>query len=84
LGTVGRLITDAAAFGSPSLIKQGFNFASKQYGKYAVRNMLKRSIDDNGIITAYNRNPAIKDIGSLQMYQDYLNTVFPNSKLAGV
>lgn len=84
LGTVGRLITDAAAFGSPSLIKQGFNFASKQYGKYAVRNMLKRSIDDNGIITAYNRNPAIKDIGSLQMYQEYLNTVFPNSKLAGV
>ena len=84
LGTAGRLITDAAFFGSPSLIKQGFNFASKQYGKYVVRNMLKRSIDDNGIITAYNRNPAIKDIGSLQMYQDYLNTVFPNSKLAGV
>ncbi len=37
LGTAGRLITDAAFFGSPSLIKQGFNFASKQYGKYAVR-----------------------------------------------
>lgn len=78
------MATDAVAFGVPGLIKQGFNFASKQYGKYAAYNMLKRSIDDNGIIAAYNRNPAIKDIGSLQMYQDYLNTVFPNSKLAGV
>jgi hypothetical protein len=69
LGEVGRFVTDAAVFGSGNLLKNAIsNTAKTQYRNYIVKNALKKEIDANGVIYAYNRNPITKDIGPLSFY----------------
>jgi len=56
------------------------NVVKTSYKNFAVKNALKTAIKENPVITAYNRNPATKDLGDLWNYQTYLDGVFPNSK----
>jgi hypothetical protein len=54
------------------------------YIPYKISNAINKGVKENAVITAYNRNPATKDIGNLWDYQYYLDNVFPNSKVKDV
>ena len=81
-----NLIGDAAILGGPSGVKnlnQSVN-KSNLYRAYKVSNAIDAGVKENPVITAYNRNPATKDLGTLWDYQSYLNKMFPNSKIKDV
>lgn len=65
--------------------KQGFNQANRKYVQpYRLSRAINQGVEENGIITGYNRNPRNLDTGSLQDYQSYLDEIFPNSKIKDV
>ena len=85
LGTAGRLITDAAIFGGSSALKNTItNMAKTSYKNFTIKNALKTAVNESPVITAYNRNAAVKDFGTLWDYQTYLDNVFPNSKVKNI
>ena len=43
-----------------------------EYKAYKLTNAINKAVKENPIITGYNRNPALKDIGDLWDYQNYL------------
>ena len=49
-----------------------------------IANAIAKGIKENAIITGYNRNPVTKELGTLWDYQNYLDNVFPNSKIKDV
>lgn len=49
-----------------------------------ISSAINTAVKENAVITAYNRNPLTKDIGSLWDYQTYLDNVFPNSKVKNI
>lgn len=49
-----------------------------------IANAISKEIKENAIITGYNRNPVTKELGTLWDYQNYLDNVFPNSKIKDV
>ena len=51
------------------------------YVPYKVSRAINIGVNESPVITAYNRNPATKDLGTLWDYQTYLDGIFPNSKV---
>lgn len=85
LGTAGRFVTDAAIFGGSSALKNTITNAAKtSYKNFTIKNALKTAVNESPVITAYNRNAAVKDFGTLWDYQTYLDNVFPNSKVKNI
>lgn len=96
LGSVGtNLVFDLA---SPLVLGKGFslmttlgkeakpilNKVSNIAKPYRISKAIDKGVKENAVITAYNRNPATKDIGNLWDYQSYLDNVFPKSKVKDV
>lgn len=46
-----------------------------------VNKELKKGIKENSILESYNKVPANKDIGTAYDYLDFLDNIYPNSKL---
>lgn len=85
LSEVGRFVTDAAIFGGSSALKNTItNVAKTSYKNFTIKNALKTAVNESPVITAYNRNAAVKDFGTLWDYQTYLDNVFPNSKVKNI
>ena len=85
LSEVGRFVTDAAIFGGSSALKNTItNMAKTSYKNFTIKNALKTAVNESPVITAYNRNAAVKDFGTLWDYQTYLDNVFPNSKVKNI
>ena len=55
-----------------------------EYKTYKLANAINRAVKENPIITGYNRNPALKDIGDLWNYQNYLKQAYPNTQIKDV
>lgn len=49
-----------------------------------INKALNTGINENGILDLYKKNPQMYDIGDVGQYQDYLTTIFPNSKYQGI
>ena len=81
LGAVGDL---AALKYTPKAVKVGKNL-SQIYQKRSViskvNKELKKGIKENSILESYNKVPANKDIGTAYDYLDFLDNIYPNSKL---
>lgn len=58
----------------------------KPFSKNAneIAKELNRGIEQNTILRNYNKVPANKDIGSAYDYLDFLDNIYPNSKINGV
>ena len=56
----------------------------KNYKIYKINRALNQGIDENAIITGYQRNPRMMDTGTLQQYQQYLDQVFPETKVSAI
>jgi hypothetical protein len=77
---VGPKMTKAA----PKIIKRVSKVANKTINNYKLARTINKAVNENPVITGYNRNPAFKDIGTLSDYQNYLQQVFPNTKVKDV
>ena len=49
-----------------------------------VNKELKKGIKENSILESYNKVPANKDIGTAYDYLDFLDNIYPNSKLNAI
>lgn len=49
-----------------------------------INKELNKGIKENSIIESYNKIPANKDIGTVQDYLDFLDNIFPKSKMNGI
>lgn len=85
LGTAGRLITDAAAFGLPGAIKS-IAGPTMQYGRnFLLSQTMRRSLNKNPMLRTYNSSPQYLDTGgNVLKYQDYIESLFPNSKVKDI
>lgn len=86
LGTVGRLATDAATFGLPSVVKSAGKSIGRQILKNQIKSEFKRGVDRASVINdIFENSPALYDSGgNLLNYNDYLNKLFPNSKIKDI
>lgn len=83
LGALSRIPT--IANNAYDLTKQGWNWANRNYVQpYRLSRSINQGVSENGIITGYNRNPRNLDTGSIWDYQNYLDKVFPNSKVQDI
>jgi len=73
---IGPALSDAA--------KASLKNVSNFHKAYKISKAINKGVRENPVITAYNRNPATKDLGTLWDYQSYLNDTFPNSKIKDV
>lgn len=77
------IVLDGALRGLGWLGKTAYNralpYLYNEYKAYKLTNAINRAVKENPIITGYNRNPALKDIGDLWDYQNYLEQVYPNT-----
>lgn len=46
-----------------------------------INKELRKGIKENSVLESYNKVPENKDIGTVFDYQDFLDNIFPNSKL---
>lgn len=85
LGTAGRLITDAVAFGLPGAIKS-IAGPTMQYGRnFLLSQTMRRGLNKNPILRTYNSSPQYLDTGGNVLdYQDYVKSIFPNSKVKDI
>ena len=86
LGGAGRLATDVAAFGAPGLLKQSGKFLGRQLLKQSLNKEFKRGAQRAGVINdIFESSPALYDSGgNLLDYSDYLNNLFPDSKIKDI
>ena len=82
------LATDALVLGAAGALKSGVKAAvqgtAKASRNYRLAKAIDKAVTENPTITAYNRNPAIMDTGSLWDYQTYLQQLFPESKIKDI
>lgn len=85
LGTTGRFITDAAAFGLPGVVKSIAGPTMRYGRKFLLSQTMRQSLNKNPMIRTYNSSPQYLDTGgNILNYQDYIKSLFPNSKVKGV
>lgn len=73
--------------GGRQLATEIFKPFSKNANEIAANEIAKelnRGIEQNTILRNYNKIPANKDIGSAYDYLDFLDNIYPNSKINGV
>ena len=81
LGVIGDL---AALKYTPKAVKVGKNLSQIQKKRSItskVNKELKKGIKENSVLESYNKVPANKDIGTAYDYLDFLDNIYPNSKL---
>ena len=81
LGAVGDL---AALKYTPKAVKVGKNLSQIQKKRSVISKVnkeLKKGIKENSVLESYNEVPANKDIGTAYDYLDFLDNIYPNSKL---
>ena len=81
LGIVGDLATLKY---TPKAIKVGKNLSQIQKKRSItskVNKELKKGIKENSVLESYNKVPANKDVGTAYDYLDFLDNIYPNSKL---
>lgn len=81
LGAVGDL---AALKYTPKAVKVGKNLSQIQKKRSVISKVnkeLKKGIKENSVLESYNEVPANKDIGTVYDYLDFLDNIYPNSKL---
>ena len=75
----------AGLFLLPNVVEKPFKFARNLYKRRniisKVNKELKKGIKENSILESYNKVPANKDIGTAYDYLDFLDNIYPNSKL---
>ena len=75
----------AGLFLLPNVIEKPFKFAKKLYKKRSViskvNKELEKGIKENSVLESYNKVPANKDIGTAYDYLDFLDNIYPNTKL---
>lgn len=75
----------AGLFLLPNIVEKPFKFAKNLYKKRniisKVNKELKKGIKENSVLESYNKVPANKDIGTAYDYLDFLDNIYPNSKL---
>lgn len=80
-----RTIEDLAVLKyTPKAIKVGKNLSQIQKKRSVVSKVnkeLKKGIKENSILESYNKVPSNKDIGTAYDYLDFLDNIYPNSKL---
>ena len=85
LGTVGGLVTDAAIFGLPRIANSVGTFVGRQVLKNQLKSEFKRGVYRAGVINdIFKNSPVLYDSGNLLNYNDYLNRLFPNSKIKDI
>lgn len=83
IGALSRMPT--IANNAYNITKQGWNWANRNYIQpYRLSKLINQGVSENGIITGFNRNPRNLDTGSIWDYQNYLDEVFPNSKVQDI
>ena len=69
----------------PNAIEKPFKFAKNLYKKRniisKVNKELEKGIKENSVLESYNKVPVNKDIGTAYDYLDFLDNIYPNSKL---
>lgn len=74
--------------GTYNLISKAIKGATQSFNKSAkihrINKELTKGIKENSIIESYNRIPANKDIGTVYDYLDFLDNIFPKSKMNDV
>ena len=81
LGVVGDL---TALKYTPKTVKVGKNLLQIQKKRSVISKVnkeLKKGIKENSVLESYNEVPANKDIGTVYDYLDFLDNIYPNSKL---
>lgn len=85
LGTTGRLITDAAAFGLPGAVKSLGNMTIRKAAPMLISASMKRGLSKSPTIRTYNSSPEYLDAGgNILNYQDFVQSLFPNSKVKDI
>ena len=64
-----------------NLINKNLSQIQKRSVISKVNKELKKGIKENSILESYNKVPANKDIGTAYNYLDFLDNIYPNSKL---
>ena len=72
------------ATGSTKIINKGMQNLSEYNRIYKINKELNKGIKENSIIESYNKIAANKDIGTVGDYLDFLDNIFPESKMTGV
>ena len=75
----------AGLFLLPNVIEKPFKFAKKLYKERniisKINKELEKGIKENSVLESYNKVPVNKDIGTAYDYLDFLDNIYPNSKL---
>ena len=75
----------AGLFLLPNVIEKPFKFAKKLYKERSIiskiNKELEKGIKENSVLESYNKVPVNKDIGTAYDYLDFLDNIYPNSKL---
>ena len=69
---------------APYAIGKGLEKGIQFLKIYKINRALNQGIDENAIITGYQRNSRMMDTGTLQQYQQYLDQVFPETKIQSI
>ena len=69
---------------APYAIGKGLEKGIQFLKIYKINRALNQGIDENAIITGYQRNSRMMDTGTLQQYQQYLDQVFPETKVSAI
>ena len=72
------------AFKGKQAIKVGKNLSQIQKKRSVISKInkeLEKGIKENSVLESYNKVPANKDIGTAYDYLDFLDNIYPNSKL---
>lgn len=81
LGIVGDLATFKY---TPKAVKVGKNLSQIQKKRSVISKVnkeLEKGIKENSVLESYNKVPVNKDIGTAYDYLDFLDNIYPNSKL---
>lgn len=75
----------AGLFLLPNVIEKPFKFTKNLYKEKniisKINKELEKGIKENSVLESYNKVPANKDIGTAYDYLDFLDNIYPNSKL---
>ena len=81
---LGTVVDLAALKYTPKAVKVGKNLSQIQKKRSVISKVnkeLKKGIKENSILESYNKVPANKDIGTAYNYLDFLDNIYPNSKV---
>lgn len=79
-----RVVFPTISFLGSKAIKGATQLFNKSVKILRINKELTKGIKENSIMESYNRIPANKDIGTVYDYLDFLDNIFPKSKMNGV